>query len=175
MLPISKLATTLQVARPSKDEHEKSLNEHQGKINLLETKRDNVTAQIEKFDKIRKASPIGEARAKFATLKNAKNKVQNERKALFDRQDSIRKVTDGLIKTQNDAKKEIKYTSVDQIDKAMKRLREKQETTSMKLSEEKILIKVRHEHCERRNARSGATARSEAANNIATSRRFAPR
>lgn len=65
----------------------------------------------------------------------------NERKAIFDRRDELKAVTDSLINDAKAAKGGIKYTKIEDIEKRMKQLQTKQETVSMSLQEEKKLIK----------------------------------
>jgi len=57
-------------------------------------------------------------------------------------QDALKSVTDGLIADQKDKKKTVRYTTVEQIDAAIAKLRKQQETTTMSLGAEKNLVKV---------------------------------
>jgi len=54
------------------------------KVQTLESRKNAITAKIEALDAIRKKSELGEARSAFAKLKNQKQALVTERKALFD-------------------------------------------------------------------------------------------
>ena len=130
-----------QVPRPSKEAHEKAIDFLNTGIASLESKRNGITAQIEQLANKQKGSVLGAARSKFDSLKNQKRQVMNERKEIFNKQDQIKAVTDGLIKSAKDAKSTIKFSSIEQVEKAIRELRRKQETCTMSLTDEKKLIK----------------------------------
>ena len=75
------------------------------------------------------------------TLKAKKNALIEEKKKLRAQLDQAKNQTDKISKEKKDARSNVKYNSVDEIDAAIKKLQHKQETTSMSLNEEKKIIK----------------------------------
>ncbi len=74
-------------------------------------------------------------------IRDEKKIIMDERKRLFDARDAF---NSSLEKMKEDSKKmrnEIKFRSVEDIDKAIERLEYRQSTSSLSLSEEKQLLK----------------------------------
>ena len=107
----------------------------------LEQERAAVIKKIEQVKEATKDSPLGAARAEWNELKAVKSRILNERKVVFDRRDQLKAQTESLISDAKKAKGGIKYTKTEDIEKRMKELRRRQETTSMSLSDEKKLVK----------------------------------
>lgn len=81
------------------------------------------------------------AKAKFNDLLSQKNALINQKKALREQMDKVKNQTDKLIKDKKDTRSSIKFGSLEEIEKEIKKLQRKQETTTMSLTEEKKLIK----------------------------------
>ncbi|GMI13171.1 hypothetical protein TrLO_g9202 [Triparma laevis f. longispina] len=131
----------LRVERPSKEKHESDIEKLNEQIKVADAARDSAVQKINTLNNGAKNSPLGAARTDFNKLKNKKMAIMNERKAIFDRRDELKAVTDSLINDAKAAKGGIKYTKIEDIEKRMKQLQTKQETVSMSLQEEKKLIK----------------------------------
>jgi len=130
-----------RVDRPDKDKFEKQLAEIDSRF---ETKRDEkrkVQQKIDSFKSNGKGSEIGKQRDAMKVLKNKKLKLINEKKAIRSELDSLKAVGDKLAQDRKDTRSSVKFGSVEEIDKEIKKLSRRQETTSMSLSEEKKLIK----------------------------------
>ena len=84
---------------------------------------------------------LKEQRDNMSALKKKKNDLIEEKKKMRARLDEAKNQTDKISKEKKDARSNVKYTDLAEIDKAIKELQRKQETTSMSLSEEKKLIK----------------------------------
>ena len=86
-------------------------------------------------------SSLQETRSKLQELKQKKQALIEEKKAMRAEMDAARTETDKLIKDKKDAKSNLKFNSLADIDKEIAKLMKLQETTSMSLNEEKKLIK----------------------------------
>lgn len=74
-------------------------------------------------------------------LKGKKGSLIDEKKAIRAQLDQAKNEGDKLMKDRKDAKANIKFSSLEEIEKEIKKLQRKQETTTMSLTEEKKLIK----------------------------------
>jgi len=84
---------------------------------------------------------LQKARAELNELKTSKQSLINEKKALRAQLDSARNKTDKIIKDKKDARSNVKFSSLEEINKEISKLQRQQETTTMSLTEEKRLIK----------------------------------
>lgn len=73
-------------------------------------------------------------------LRNQKANLINQKKTLQTTLAQTKETIDGLMNDREAAKSSVKYTSVDQIEKEIAKLKNKQETVSMNVEEEKALI-----------------------------------
>jgi uncharacterized coiled-coil DUF342 family protein len=74
-------------------------------------------------------------------LKAKKLLMINEKKPMRAQLDGLKAAGDKLSKERKDTRSGVKFGSIEEIDKEIKKLRRLQETTSMSLSEEKRLLK----------------------------------
>ena len=81
------------------------------------------------------------ARNKFNELKAQKNALIDQKKVMRAQLDKIKNESDKLVKDQKDARSNMKFSSLQDIEKEIAKLQRKQETTTMTLNEEKKLIK----------------------------------
>jgi len=111
-------------------------------IDALKAERAKVQEKIDESmtDPEAKASLL-ETRAKLQELKQKKQALIEEKKAMRAEMEAARSETDKLIKDKKDAKSNLKFSSLADIEKEIAKLQRLQETTSMSLQEEKKLIK----------------------------------
>lgn len=88
-----------------------------------------------------KQTGIGKEREELNQLKNKKNALIEEKKAIRAKLDQAKNQADKIQKDRKDARSSIKFTDVAEIDSEIAKLQRKQETTTMSLQEEKKLIK----------------------------------
>ena len=131
----------LQVERPNKDAHEKELAELTAKVDAVKEERAALQAKIDAAMDSDRISEIGQKREQASQLRNKKQQLIDEKKAIRAKLDAMRNQQDKLAKDRKDARANIRFSNVDDIDKELKRLQRLQETTSMSLGEEKKLIK----------------------------------
>lgn len=74
-------------------------------------------------------------------LKKKKLAMINEKKLIRAELDNLKAVGDKLAKDRKDTRSTVKYGSLEEIDREIKKLQTRQETTSMSLSEEKKLVR----------------------------------
>jgi len=132
----------VQVERPNKNEHEKSLKVITDAVDAIKNDRQKLQAKIDKaMEDPESKSSIAALRTKFNELRNKKNGLIDEKKAMRAQLDSIKGQTDKLVKDKKDAKSTLRFGSLEEIEKELDALKRKQETTTMSLGEEKRLIK----------------------------------
>jgi uncharacterized coiled-coil DUF342 family protein len=138
MLPL----VVFQEERPDKATHETEITELNATMDTLKEERRKVQDKIDESmnDPVSKAK-LQEARGKMNILKTQKNALIEEKKALRAKLDVAKTQKDKLIKDKKDATSNVKFKSVDEINKAIKELQRMQETTTMTLNEEKKLLK----------------------------------
>ena len=121
----------------------------------MDKKLDALTSQFEKMkgdrkklqDKIDNAtgngknSEAGKLKDSLQKLRQKKGSLIDQKKAIRAQLDAIKGQADKLSKERKDTRSNAKFGSVEDIDKEMKKLQRRQETTSMSLQEEKLLIK----------------------------------
>lgn len=130
-----------RVEKPDKNEHEKKLNELNAQFEKLKKDKDAVQKKIEATMTSGKNTEIGKARDAMQALRQKKGKLIDEKKAIRAELDVLKKVGDKLVNEKKDAKSSVKFGSIEEIDREIKKLQRRQETTSMSLTEEKKLIK----------------------------------
>lgn len=81
------------------------------------------------------------SRDKMSGLKAKKNALIDEKKKMKAQLDQAKNQTDKISKEKKDARSNVKFSSIDEIDAAINKLKRTQETTTMSLNEEKKLIK----------------------------------
>jgi len=86
-------------------------------------------------------SSLQETRTKLQELKQKKQALIEEKKTMRAEMDAARSETDKLMKDKKDARSNLKFSSLADIEKEIAKLQRLQETTSMSLQDEKKLIK----------------------------------
>ena len=132
----------IQEERPDKAEHEKEIEELNSLMDSLKESKRKVHEKID----VATSDPelkkqLKESRDKMNGLKKKKTDLIQEKKNLKSRLDDAKNQSDKISKDKKNARSNVKYTDLAEIDKAIKELQRKQETTSMSLGEEKKLIK----------------------------------
>jgi chromosome segregation ATPase len=111
-------------------------------IEALKEERKSVQAQIDNaMNDPESKEAVGGARSEMTALKNQKQVLINEKKAMRAQLDAAKNQTEKLIKDKKDTRSNLKFNTIEEIDAEIKKLQRKQETTTMSLNEEKRLIK----------------------------------
>jgi uncharacterized coiled-coil DUF342 family protein len=129
------------VERPNKEEYEKAMVEIDAKFEKLRDEKRSVHQKIEGSKNDGKSSEIGKHREAMNVLKAKKQTMINEKKDVRAQLDSLKVAGDKLSKERKDTRSSVKFGSVEEIEKEIKKLQRLQETTSMSLGEEKKLLK----------------------------------
>jgi uncharacterized coiled-coil DUF342 family protein len=74
-------------------------------------------------------------------FKKQKQKLIDEKRAIRAQLDTLKAVGDKLAKDRKDTRSTVRFGSMEEINKEIKKLQRRQETTSMSLSEEKKLVR----------------------------------
>jgi len=130
-----------RVDKPNKEDFEKEVNGFGDAIEALKKKKETIQTQIEATINGSRNSSFGTELTALKQLKQKKNKLIDEKKAMRARLDAVRKATDNLMNDRKAARANVRFTDAKSIDDEIKKLRNRQETTSMSLAEEKRLIK----------------------------------
>jgi len=130
-----------KVEKPNKDEHDKKLAEINAAFEKLKEERKTVQETIEGSLTKGKGSELGKHRDALKALRDKKGALINEKKGIKNQLDSLKAAGDKLVKDRNDQRSSVKFSNPEDIDKEIARLKRRQETTSMSLTEEKKLIK----------------------------------
>lgn len=88
-----------------------------------------------------KNSALSKAREEVSKLRSKKGALIDEKKAIRAKLDVVKNEGDKITKDRKDARSNVKFSSLEEIMKEIKKLQRKQETTTMSLTEEKKLIK----------------------------------
>ncbi|KAL3942128.1 MAG: hypothetical protein SGBAC_003628 [Bacillariaceae sp.] len=129
------------VDRPDKSKFENDLAEIDARFEQKRNEKRKVQQKIDASKTNGKGTEIGKQREALKTLRNKKQKLINEKKAIRSELDSLKAAGDKLSQERKDARSAVKFSTVEEIDKEIKKLSRRQETTSMSLGEEKKLIK----------------------------------
>ena len=116
------LSQNLQVEKPDKDEHEKKLNELNAQFEKLKKDKDAVQKKIEATMTSGKNTEMGKARDTMQALRQKKGKLIDEKKAIRAELDVLKKVGDKLVNEKKDAKSSVKFGSIEEIDREIKKL-----------------------------------------------------
>ncbi|CAJ1951202.1 unnamed protein product [Cylindrotheca closterium] len=129
------------VDRPDKAKFDKEFAEIDARFELKRNEKRKVQQKIDASRNNGKGSEIGKHREALKTLRNKKQILINEKKVIRSELDSLKAAGDKLSQERKDTRSAVKFGTVEEIDKEIKNLSRRQETTSMSLGEEKKLIK----------------------------------
>ena len=110
-------------------------------IESLKAKRNAIQETIESTLATNKKSEASNERDVLNELRMKKGILINEKKQIREKLNAMKGQTDKLLTESKGAKRAVKYSSLTEIEAEIKRLKQKQETTSMSLQDEKRLIK----------------------------------
>ena len=129
--------------RPSKDQNEAECNTIDEAIESLRTERKTLQSKIDLAlgSSKNKNSPVGKERDALNKLKNRKGLMIEQKRQIRTRLEIIKSNQDRLVGQQKNTRNGMKFTNLVDIEKEIKQLQRKQETTSMSLGDEKKLIK----------------------------------
>lgn len=130
-----------RVERPDKAGHEKNLAEIDARFEKLRDEKRKVQQKIESTKDEGKGSEIGKQRDIMQVFKKQKQKLIDEKRAIRAQLDTLKAVGDKLAKDRKDTRSTVRFGSMEEINKEIKKLQRRQETTSMSLSEEKKLVR----------------------------------
>lgn len=133
-----------QIERPSKESHEAEIAAIEADIEAIRAERKALQSKIDSAiggNKQQKNSPLGRERDALNKLKNRKGLMVEQKRHIRTRLENIKADSDRLNDQTKHARSGMKFTTVAEIDKEISRLRYKQETSSMSLSDEKKLIR----------------------------------
>jgi uncharacterized coiled-coil DUF342 family protein len=129
------------VEKPDKNAHDKELEDLAAQAKAIQDERQSVQDQIDGKTTAPKNNEISGEREALAQLRAQKGSLINDKKKILTKLDAIKAQADKIVKDRKDTRANIKFSKVEDIDKELTRLKKKQETTSMSLSEEKKILK----------------------------------
>lgn len=132
-----------RVERPSKENHDAELAAIDCAIDNLRAERKTIQSKIDSAlgGNKQKNSPVGRERDALNKLKNRKGLMIEQKRQIRTRLEIVKSNADRLIGQQKNARSGMKFTNLADIEKEIKALKYRQETTSMSLADEKKLIK----------------------------------
>ncbi|GKY94271.1 hypothetical protein MPSEU_000392900 [Mayamaea pseudoterrestris] len=131
-----------RVEKPDKSKYDAMIVELTETIENLKTDRQAIQDKVDlAMDNPEAKARLQVARTELNQLKSQRNELITEKKAMRALLDSAKESTDKLVKEKKDAKSNMKFGTVEEIDAAVAKLKRQQETTTMSLNDEKRLIK----------------------------------
>lgn len=127
--------------KPNKADHEEEIEAINTAIDELKEKKTAVQKKIDTALNGGRNSAAGKEREALRTLRNSKGSLIDEKKGMLARLSQIKKATDSLVNDRKAARANIRFGKVDDVDAEIKKLKTRQETVSMSLTEEKKLLK----------------------------------
>ena len=107
----------------------------------MKEKKGALQVKIDTALQSNRSSASGQEREAMKQLRQKKSALINEKKVLQSSLAKFKKEADNLMNDRKAAKANVRFSSVEKIDEEIRKLRDRQETTSMSLAEEKNLIK----------------------------------
>jgi uncharacterized coiled-coil DUF342 family protein len=131
-----------QVEKPDKAAHDEAVNELTEALEVIKVGRAKVQEQIDgaMSDPVSKAA-LQEARAKMNAFKTTKGALIDEKKAMRAQLDAAKTQTDKIMKDKKDSRDNVRFNTLQEVEAEISKLQRKQETTTMTLQEEKMLIR----------------------------------
>lgn len=134
-----------RIERPSKEEHEADIAAIESTVDVIRAELRSLQCKVDyatgKKDDKQKNVPLARERDVLNKLKNRKGLMIEQKRQIRTRLEIIKANADKLIGQAKSARSGMKFTTVPEIEKEIRRLQQKQETTSMSLADEKRLIK----------------------------------
>jgi len=127
--------------KPEKSDHDAEIEGFNSKIDTLKDKKAAVQKKIDNALEGGRNPAVTKERDTLKELFSKKGKLIGEIKEMRGRLDIVRKQADTLINESKQAKSNMRHFDAKSIEAEIKKLKRRQETTSMSLGEEKKLIK----------------------------------
>lgn len=130
------------VKRPDETVMKEKIAVEEEKMSKLQEKLSAIKEQLDKNDSSRPDanSELGIAKAKFNTAKSESRRVQQEKRNIYDQisaADELRQQQQDLVTR---LRTELQVFSVDEIERKIKQLEHKQQTTSLTIKEDKAIM-----------------------------------
>lgn len=129
------------VQKPSKDDHEKAIELINSAIEALKAKKTELQKKIDQAGEGGGRSGANSEREELKKLRSEKMSLIQEKKTMLGRLNIVKKTTDNLMNDRKNAKANVRFSSPEDIDAEIQKLRKRQETSTMSLMEEKRLLK----------------------------------
>eukprot|EP00980_Cylindrotheca_fusiformis_P013002 scaffold3248_cov112-Cylindrotheca_fusiformis.AAC.3 len=129
------------VEKPDRNKYDKKLAELDAKFEKLRDEKRIAQQKIEGLSRGGKSSEVTKLRDIKKETKTKRDKLINEKKAIRAQLQELKAASDKLSKERKDTRSTVKFGEVTQIDSEINKLKKRQETTSMSLTEEKKLIR----------------------------------
>mmetsp|Transcript_11083 Transcript_11083/g.15588 ORF Transcript_11083/g.15588 Transcript_11083/m.15588 type:complete len:523 (+) Transcript_11083:144-1712(+) len=127
--------------KPDKEKHEAEIAAINDEIESLKEQRKTIQEKIEEAMDGKGNTAVSKEREALQQLRKKKGALIDEQKVLRARFGNLKAESDRLFTDRKAAKANIRYNDVKTIDEEIMKLKRRQETTSMSLTEEKRLIK----------------------------------
>lgn len=127
--------------KPDKAKHDAEVEAISSAIDALKIQKSGVQEKIETALDSGRNSAVGKEREALRALITNKKKLIDEKNVFRKSMDQAKKQADGLMNERKNAKAAVRYSDLPSIEAEIKKLKSRQETTSMSLSDEKRLIK----------------------------------
>lgn len=129
------------VAKPNQSEHDATTLALQDEMKASQEKISALLAQIRVATQPSGSTEVRECRDKMKELRVVKDKHMTERQVLFDERDQMRAQQDKIQEIGKQMRGELKFKSLDEIDRAVKGMENQQMHSTMTLKEEKVVVK----------------------------------
>lgn len=129
------------VQKPDKDDHDKAIEDINNAIEALKVKKTELQKKIDQAGEGGGRSGANSEREELKALRKEKSDLIGEKKKMQNRLNQVKKTTENLLNDRKNAKANVRYDSPGAIEVEIKRLRQRQETSTMSLMEEKRLLK----------------------------------
>lgn len=130
-----------KVEKPNQTKHDQDIEALNAEIDTLKDSKNALQKKIESGLNGGKSSAANQDKDALRVLRNKKGKLIDEKKLLRSKLDLLKQQADNLMNDRKAAKANVRFSDVAAIDAEIAKLKLKQETTSMSLSEEKKLVK----------------------------------
>lgn len=127
--------------KPDKANHDTEVEAISSAIDALKLTKSSVQEKIDAALDTGRNSAVGKEREALRALITSKKKLIDEKNVFRKSMDQAKKQADGLMNERKNAKAGVRYSDIASIEAEIKKLKSRQETTSMSLSDEKRLIK----------------------------------
>lgn len=105
------------------------------------------------------------------TLRSKKGSLIDEKKAMRAKLDAAKNEADKLVKDKKDTRSQVKFNSIEDINKELAKLKRIQETTTMTLNEEKRIIKEMDQLSASKSLVAGLKSKDGAIDNVKEERK----